>query len=124
MSDDILFFLLGAVVSFIGGYFFGRISMLGTIVKAVVEESEKELTKEQTPNILTVEKHNDMYYAYVDGNFASQGTSFDDLFTALKSNKDYSVVNINRTTAAGLHLDKDEARLMAESIGKIYGKKE
>ena len=124
MSDDILLFLLGAAVSFIGGYFFGRISMLGTIIKAVVEEAEKEVEEKKTDNILTVEKHNDMYYAYVDGNFAAQGSNFDDLFTAVKSNKNYDVVNISRATAATLNLSREEAKVMAEAIGRVYGKKE
>ena len=124
MIDDILFFLLGAAVSFIGGYFLGRMSMLGTIIKAVVEEAEKEVEEKRADNILTVEKHNDMYYAYVDGNFAAQGATFDDLFKAVKSNKNYDVVNINRATAATLNLSREEAKVMAEAIGRVYGKKE
>lgn len=125
MNDDsILILIAGMVVAFLGGFMFGRMSMLSSIIQAVVEEAEKEVEQKRADNILTVEKHNDMYYAYVDGNFAAQGSNFDDLFTAVKSNKNYDVVNINRATAATLNLSREEAKVMAEAIGRVYGKKE
>jgi uncharacterized membrane protein len=123
-GDDILVLILAMVFAFITGYVVGKISMLGEIVRAVVEEAEKEQAVEgkvQPDNMLTVEKHNDMYYAYVDGNFAAQGATFVDLFTAMKSNKNYEAVNITRTTAADLNLSREDAESMAEAIVAVYG---
>lgn len=123
-GDDILVLILAMVFAFITGYVIGKISMLGDIVRAVVEEAEKdqaEAQKTKGDNILTVEKHDDVYYAYVDGNFAAQGANFLELFTAVKSNKKYDVVNLSRATAANLNLSREDAKLMADAIIAVYG---
>lgn len=121
--EDLVLFGLGMVIAFIAGHFFGKVSMLGDIVRAVSEEAEKELAAEQpkSDNLLTVEKHNNMYYAYVDGNFAAQGETFIALFNAVKSNKTYGIVNISRDTAAGMSLSREDASLMAQAIIEVYG---
>lgn len=121
MNDLEIF--LACLTCAVSGYFVGRASMLSTIVKAVAEEAVKELDPEKQELMLTFEHHNDTYYAYVDGNFAGQGANFVDLFTSMKSNKQFDNMNFKITQKAltDLNLSDELKKEMFDAVVKVYG---
>lgn len=123
MSDLEIF--LACLTCAVSGYFVGRASMLATIVKAVAEEAVKELEPEKKERVLTLERHNDMYYAYVDGNFAAQGETFMDLFTSMKSNKslDDTDVRITKQAMDTLNLTPELRAELFDAVAKVYSDK-
>lgn len=117
LGDIILFAILAA-----GFFFLGRASMMHSIIKAVVEEAEKEqspIAGGGDPGELTIEKINDTYYAYVGPDFAGQADNFDDLVANMVKDRRFGKFKINGIK----NLSVDEQTALAQAIQKNYNLK-
>lgn len=108
---DILFFAFLFGITF----FAGRLSMMHSIVKAVIDDQNTEDKNE--PGTLKIEKINDIYYAYVNTNFAGQSTNFDELFTNMAKNNRFSEWKI---TELPKDFSDEEKELMFQAIQKNF----
>ena len=98
-------------------FFFGRASMMHTIIKAVKEEVENEsVTESVDSKELSIEKINDVYYAYIGADFAGQATNFDDLVANMVKDKRFSRFKINGIK----NLSADEQKDLAQALHKNY----
>lgn len=102
-------------------FFLGRASMMHTILKAVSEEAEKEksLSTNSSSKELTVEKIDNMYYAYVGTDFAGQADNFDDLISNMVKDHRFSKVKVNSTT----DLSAEEQQALIQALKKNYNQK-
>lgn len=110
---DILFLLSLCAVSFIAG----RISMMNTIVRAVINESENQPELESGAGTLKIEKIGEFYYAYVDSDFAGQSKTFDDLFTNMAKNKKFAEWKMKELPD---NLTDEEKTLLVQAIAKNF----
>lgn len=108
---DILFFL-GIVTA---AFFAGRISMMNSIVKAVIDESEAENAESEE---LKIEKINDIYYAYVGVDFAGQAKTFDELFENMKRDQRFGTFKLTNIS----NLSDAEQKLLYDAIKRNYYK--
>ena len=111
-SFDILLLILYGVIC----YAVGRVSMMNSIVNAVITEAEQTHTGESNSEDLFVEKIDDMYYAYIGGQFVGQNSNLGELFHNMKSIykvETFKVKNIDGLT-------KEDHRKIAEAISKNY----
>lgn len=100
-------------------YFVGRISMMRTIVNAVVNEAEAE-KQTLTSDELSIEKINNIYYAYVGLDFAGQANNFDDLFENMKKDRRFASFRLTKLS----NLSKEEQDSLLEAINKNYHQNE
>lgn len=115
IGDIVLLLVFGAVC-----YFVGRASMMHTIVKAVMQESELDPTEpNEKLGSLMVEKINNVYYAYVGQKFAGQSDTIDELVRNMKHV--YKIESFKITHIEGI--SKEESRKMAEAIANTYNVK-
>ena len=108
-----------------GAYHWGRMSMLGDIVK---ELKQKGVLPDKVPDadsneaedeIIKIEQHHGMVYAFgTNDRFLGQGSSYDDLFTAIKQRYPNQSFRLQKTS-----LDDPEFEKMVTSIFKIFGDK-
>ena len=116
LGDFLLF--LG---TFILVFFAGRISMMRSIVKAVMEESENERDSDGQPisNELTIEKINNIYYAYVGPDFAGQAKTFDELMTNMKNHYKFDSFKLSELK----NLSSEERIQLLEAIHKNFNQR-
>lgn len=116
LDDIILFVSFGAAC-----FFLGRASMMHTIIKAVTEEAEKEKSLNTNGNSgeLTVEKIDNMYYAYVGTDFAGQADNFDDLISNMVKDHRFSKVKVNSAN----DLSAEEQQALIQALKKNYNQK-
>lgn len=103
-------------------FFFGRASMMHTIIKAVVEEAENEksvIAGTGDPGELTIEKINNIYYAYVGPDFAGQADNFDELIANMAKHKKFGKFKIT----GAKNLDAEEQKALAQALQKNYNLK-
>jgi hypothetical protein len=113
-SFDILLLVIYGVIC----YAVGRVSMMNSIVNAVITEAGEEQSRGNKSNSedLFVEKIDDMYYAYIGGQFVGQNSNLGELFHNMKSIykvETFKVKNIDGLT-------KEDHRKIAEAISKNY----
>lgn len=99
-------------------FFAGRLSMMHSIVKAVISEHENSTVDQ--PGILKIEKINNIYYAYVDTDFAGQAGTFDELFTNMAKNHRFNEWKINELPK---DFSDEEKELMFRAIEKNFTSK-
>jgi hypothetical protein len=80
-------------------YWLGKITMMHSIIDAVVNEHDKETASDEAVE-LKVEKINNVYYAYVGGEFVAQAETFKDLVRAIKSNNSVTRFAVDKDTTA------------------------
>lgn len=117
LGDIILFVSLA-----IGFFFLGRASMMHSIIKAVTEEAEKEksvITGSGSGNELTVEKHNNIYYAYVGPDFAGQADNFDELISNMVKDRRFARVKVGSSE----NLSSEEQNELVQALKKNYSQK-
>lgn len=117
LGDIILFVSLA-----VGFFFLGRASMMHSIIKAVVEEAENEkaaITGTGDPGELSIEKINNMYYAYVGADFAGQADNFDDLIANMVKDRRFGKFKINGIK----NLSAEEQKALAQALQKNYNLK-
>jgi hypothetical protein len=113
-SFDILLLVIYGFIC----YAIGRASMMNSIVNAVINEAKEEKTQTDESNLedLFVEKIDNMYYAYIGGQFVGQNSDLVELFRNMKSIykvESFKVKNIDGLT-------KEDHRKIAEAIAKNY----
>ena len=111
---DLLVLILFLTVAF----FAGRITMMRSIVRAVIEEHENNSTDSE--RVLHVEKIGNVYYAYVNADFAGQASNFDDLFLAMSKNRKFNEWKISEFPS---EFTNEERELMIQAIEKHFTKK-
>lgn len=116
-SIDILLLIIYGFIC----YAVGRVSMMTSIVNAVINEAEEEQTRTDESNLedLFVEKIDNMYYAYVGKQFVGQNSDLAELFHNMKNIykvETFKVKNIDGLT-------KEDHRKIAEAIAKNYNLK-
>lgn len=117
LVDLILLALFGAIC-FVAGY----VHAMRVIVKAVIEQAEtdqKDTGTDLLPTesqLLNIEKHNNMYYAYVGEQFAGQSSSLQELVINMKHQR--KIVSFKVAHIAGL--DSSERAALAEAIYNNY----
>lgn len=113
LGDILLFVSFGLAC-----YFLGRASMMHTIIRAVVEEAGEELKEKESTELgaLNVEKINNVYYAYVGGDFAGQADNFEDLVSNMKKDKRFQKFKITGIDT----LTKEEQADLAQALHKNY----
>lgn len=117
LGDIILFVSFGLAC-----FFFGRASMMHTIIRAVTEEAENEksaIIGTGDPGELTIEKINNVYYAYVGPDFAGQADNFDDLISNMGKDRRFGKFKI----AGAKNLSADEQNDLAQALQKNYNLK-
>lgn len=103
-------------------FFLGRASMMHSIIKAVVEEAEKDqspIAGSGDPGELTIEKINNTYYAYVGADFAGQADNFDELIANMAKHKKFGKFKLNGIK----NLSADEQHALAQALQKNYNLK-
>ncbi len=102
----------------VGCYFLGRISMMHTIIRAVVEEAENEspIKGDGEPGVLKIEKINNIYYAYVGPDFAGQSANIDELISNMKADKRFAKFKVSGIEG----LSQEEQTALAQAISKNY----
>ena len=112
IGDIVLLLVFGLVC-----YLVGRASMMHTIVKAVMQESEPTPDKtDEKLGSLMVEKINNVYYAYVGEQFAGQSDTLDELIRNMKHV--YKIESFKITHIEGI--SREESQKMAEAIANTY----
>jgi len=111
-SLDILLLILYGFIC----YVVGRVSMMNSIVDAVITEAEETRTEESNSDDLFVEKIDNMYYAYVGKQFVGQNSNLGELFDNMKNI--YKVESFKVNDIDGL--TKEDHRKIAEAIAKNY----
>jgi hypothetical protein len=108
---DFLLFLFGVAIVF----FAGRVSMMHSLIKAVVNDNENETDK--TPGSLKIEKIGNIYYAYVGSDFAGQAATFDELFDNMAKNRQFSTWKIGEVPDS---LTNEEKESLFNAIKKNF----
>ena len=80
-------------------YWLGKITMMHSIIDAVINEHDKETTSDEAVE-LKVEKIDNVYYAYVGGEFVAQAKTFKDLVLAIKSNDSVTRFAVDKDSTA------------------------
>lgn len=80
-------------------YWLGKITMMHSIINAVIDEHEQETTSDEAVE-LKVEKIDSVYYAYVGGEFVAQAKTFKDLVVAIKSNNSVTRFTVDKNTTS------------------------
>lgn len=113
LVDLILLALFGAIC-----YGFGRVSMMYSILRTATEEAAKETDKpaETATELLNIEKHDNMYYAYVGERFAGQAASLGDLVANMKNTQKITSFKIAHISV----LNDTERAALAEAIYNNY----
>jgi hypothetical protein len=112
LVDLILLALFGAIC-----YGFGRVSMMFTILRTVTETvDETDKPVDTTIELLNIEKHNDMYYAYVGQRFAGQSTTLPDLIANMKNTQKITTFKVAHIPV----LNDSERAALAEAIYNNY----
>lgn len=111
-----LFDLIVYAALFVIGYLIGYLRMLWTLVSvlndpgkldAVMQPSEKEAAK-----IITIEKNNDQYFAYIDNNFITQHKEFGPLIGQIKRQLGSGTFVLSRASVDAF-TDDEQDRLLA-----------
>lgn len=103
-------------------YWAGKMSMMKDIIDAVVDEHEAEKAREganANNGELIIEKHNEIYYAYVGQLFAGQATTFKELVAQIKSNKKINTFTVNKKVVEVL--TDDERQSLVDALSEAYG---
>ena len=113
---DIILLLVYGVVC----YSIGRVTMMNSIVNAVIDEAEAEVdSKVASNNDLFVEKINNVYYARVGQQFVGQNSDLEELFKNMKQ-----VYKVDSFTVKHIDgLSKEDHLKIAEAISKNYNLK-
>ena len=115
-------FILLAVIA--GAYHWGRMSMLGDIVKelkqkGVLPDKASKEDDESNDEIIKIEQHHGMVYAFGSNDrFLGQGASYDDLFASIKARFPNQSFRLQKES-----LDDPEFEKMVASIFKTFGDK-
>lgn len=110
--------LLYAFLFFIT-FFAGRISMMHSIVKAVINDQDSP-NRADAVRLLKIEKIDNVYYAYVDTDFAGQSNNFDDLFANMAKSRRFSEWKLAELPK---ELSQEERDLMRQAIEKSFTEK-
>lgn len=111
----------------LGAYHWGRMSMLGDIVrelkaKGVLPEDlkadkDRKFEDDSNDEVIKVERHQGMVYAFgANDRFLGQGASYDDLFTAIKHRFPGQTFRVQKDGVEDSEFEK-----MVTSIFKIFG---
>ena len=113
LVDLILLVVFGAIC-----YAFGRVSMMYTILRTAAEKSAEQADKpaEAAVELLNIEKHNDMYYAYLGQRFAGQSATLADLVSNMKNTQKITTFKIAYISV----LSDAERAALAEAIYNNY----
>ena len=119
MSDLIWNFIICFAIFFVG-FKAGKIYAILKIAKEVAEQINDAIT--QPAQMLTIEKHEQVYFAYNDEHkFLAQGSDFVELLTNLKSRfpgQDFKIVKDQQG------LTEEESGRMIKAVFEVFGNNE
>lgn len=111
MTLDQLFLVILVVVL---TYYIGRATMLRDIIKHLKAEEAAENEPNGSVNELSVEKVDNIYYAYLGTKFAGQADNFDDLIKNMIQNKKHGIFVLK----SDQNLSAEEKTALASAIYK------
>lgn len=113
LGSLLIFFVYGLICFWIGKY-----AMLRQLTEAAMKDGE-ENSDSNDRNILVLEKHHDVYYAYVGRTFVGQDSDFNKLVEKIHSNKQIKSFVWDKKASDTLN-DQERADFMSALV-KAYG---